>query len=137
MKAGARLSRVAWVCLAAGLAAACEDPLVPLGPEHNMSVTNQPGVMFRFYANNLDNVIDDTTFTWVSNDSQATVLHRSLITHGEADVLIRDSKGMLIASSSLVYEADSLTRKGAPGPWTIEFSIKAATGKIDVTVEHP
>jgi hypothetical protein len=101
-----------------------------------MSVTNQPG-MFRFYAANLNNVIDDTSFVWVTADSQAKVVHNSLVTHGFANVNIFDAKGVLIATSPLVYEADSITSKGAPGPWKIEFVIQAATGKIDVTLISP
>lgn len=132
----ARSSTVFWLCAALSITVACEDPIVPLGAENNVTVTNQPG-LFRFYANNLDNVLDDTAFTWVSADSQAKVLHRSLVTHGEADMLVRDANGVIIATSPLAYEVDSLTSKGAPGPWTIEFHIKAATGKIDVTVETP
>jgi hypothetical protein len=124
------------LCLAVGLAAACQDPPQALGPDNGVTVTNQPG-LFRFQVQEMDNMIDDTSFTWVTADSQARILHRSLIPHGFAYIHVLDAKGVVVATSSLVYEADSLTTKGAPGPWTIQFEIKAATGKIDVTLEKP
>ncbi len=131
-----------WLVLAAGLAAgfvaACADPIVPLGPGNQMTVTNQPG-LFRFQAKDLNNVIDDTSFTWVTADSQTSILHHSLITHGEMDLHVLDANGVEVYSHevSVVYETDTLTNKGAPGSWTVRFEIKAATGKIDVTLETP
>ena len=131
-----------WLCLAAGLAigiaAACVDPAVTLGPANQMTVTNQPG-LFRFQAKAMNNVIDDTSFTWVTADSQARILHHSLVTHGETDLHVLDANGVEVYSHNLVpvYETDTLTNKGAPGAWTIRFEIKAATGKIDVTLETP
>ena len=131
-----------WLFLAAGLAAgfiaACADPVVPLGPGNQMTVTNQPG-LFRFQAKDLNNVIADTSFTWVTADSQARILHHSLITHGEMDLHVLDANGVEVYSHevSVVYETDTLTNKGAPGSWTVRFEIKAATGKIDVTLETP
>lgn len=136
------MTRRASLCLAAGLAlgvaAACVDPVVPLGPENRMIVTNQPG-LFRFQAKDLNNVIDDTSFTWVSADSQARILHNSLIPHGEMDLHVLDANGVEVYSHDVVpvYATDTLTNKGAPGAWTIRFEIKAATGNIDVTVETP
>lgn len=131
-----------WLFLAAGLAAgaiaACADPVVPLGPGNQMTVTNQPG-LFRFQAKDLNNVIADTSFTWVTADSQARIVHHSLITHGEMDLHVLDANGVEVYSHevSVVYETDTLTNKGAPGPWTVRFDIKAATGKLDVTLETP
>ncbi|HTR21812.1 MAG TPA: hypothetical protein VMH88_13245 [Gemmatimonadales bacterium] len=100
-------------------------------------MTNNPG-FFRLQADNMDNVIDDTTFTWVATDSQAKVLHRSLIPHGEADIEVRDADSLVVYSGILDYEKDSITKPpGAPGPWTINIKILGATGKIDVTLETP
>ncbi|HWC74920.1 MAG TPA: hypothetical protein VG454_13375 [Gemmatimonadales bacterium] len=131
----------AWLLLAACLiaaVAACADPIVALGPDNQMSVTNQPG-LFRFQAKGLNNVIDDTSFTWVTADSQARILHHSLITHGEMNLHVLDATGAEVYSHevSVVYETDTLTNKGKPGSWTVRFEIKAATGKIDVTLETP
>ena len=131
-----------WLLVAAGLAAgsvaACADPVVPLGPGNQMTVTNQPG-LFRFQAKDLNNVIADTSFTWVTADSQARILHHSLITHGEMELHVVDANGVEVYSHevSVVYETDTLTNRGAPGSWTVRFDIKAATGKVDVTLETP
>ncbi len=124
--------------LALGLAAACQDPVVPLGPENQVTVTNQPG-LFRLQAKDMNNVIADTSFIWVSADSQARILHNSLVTHGETDLHVLDARGVEIYSHelSVVYETDTLTDKGAPGSWLVRFDIKAATGEIDVTLETP
>jgi len=130
------LRRSAFVLAVIGLAAACQDPPAVLGPDSGITLTNQPG-MFHLKIHDLDNVIQDTNFTWVSNDSTATVIHNSLVVHGAAFVNILDAKGVLVSTSSLVYEADSITRKGAPGPWTIQFQFKAATGRVDITVQNP
>jgi len=129
-------SRTALLWLVIGLAAACEDPPAVLGPDDVIAVTNQPG-LFRLQTHHLDNVIQDTNFTWVSIDSQAKVVHNSLVVHGAAYINIKDAHGVLVSTSSLVYEADSITHKGAPGSWTIQFQFKGATGKVDVTVETP
>jgi len=134
MRASARRAALLWLVI--GLAAACEDPPAVLGPEDGITLTNQPG-MFHLKIHDLDNVIQDTNFTWVSNDSTATVIHNSLVTHGYAYLNILDAKGVLVSTSSLVYEADSVTRKGAPGNWTLQFQFKASTGRVDVTVENP
>ena len=131
-----------WLFLIAAIAAAsvaaCADPVVPLGPGNQMTVTNQPG-LFRFQAKDLNNVIADTSFTWVTADSQARIVHHSLITHGEMDLHVLDANGVEVYAHevSVVYETDTLTNKGTPGPWTVRFDIKAATGKIDVTLETP
>lgn len=126
------------LCFALAFAAACQDPVVPLGPENQVTVTNQPG-LFRLQVKDMNNVIADTSFTWVSADSQARILHHSLVTHGETDLHVLDANGVEIYSHevSLVYETDTLTDKGKPGSWTVRFNIKAATGKIDVTLETP
>src|SRR5262245_24422921 len=128
--------RIALLWLTIALASACEDPPAVLGPDNNMTLTNQPG-LFHFVAHGLDNVIQDTNFTWVSLDSQANVVHNSIVIHGAGAINILDANGVLVSTSSFVYEADSLTRKGAPGNWTIQFQFKGATGKVDVTVETP
>ena len=87
----------------------------------------------------MNNVIADTSFIWVSADSQARILHNSLVTHGETDLHVLDARGVEIYSHelSVVYETDTLTDKGAPGSWLVRFDIKAATGEIDVTLETP
>ncbi len=125
-------------CLFAAIVAACADPAVTLGPDNQMIVTNQPG-LFRFDAKDLNNVIDDTSFTWVSADSQARILHNSLITHGELVLHVLDANNVEVYNHevSVVYETDTLTNKGKPGPWTVRFEIKAATGHINVTLETP
>ncbi|HEV2672513.1 MAG TPA: hypothetical protein VGU74_15575 [Gemmatimonadales bacterium] len=133
-----RACRCLAIGLAAGLVAACADPVVPLGPDNQVTVTNQPG-LFRLQAKDLNNVIADTSFIWVTADSQARIVHHSLITHGEMDLHVLDANGAEVYSHevSVVYETDTLTNKGAPGSWTVRFEIKAATGKIDVTLETP
>ena len=124
--------------LALALAAACQDPVAALGPENQVTVTNQPG-LFRFQAKNLNNVIADTSFTWVMPDSQARLLNNSLVTHGETDLHVLDAHGVEVYSHelSLVYETETLTGKGAPGSWTVRLNIKAATGDLDETLELP
>jgi|SRR5690349_12672045 hypothetical protein len=128
----------AWLYLAVAFGAACQDPVVPLGPENQVTVTNQPG-MFRLQVKDMNNVIADTSFTWVSADSQARIIHHSLVTHGQTDLHVLDANGVEVYSHevSLVYETDTLTDKGKPGSWTVRFNIKAATGDIDVTLETP
>jgi hypothetical protein len=125
-------------CVVAGVVAACADPVVGLGPENQMKVTNQAG-LFQFEATGLNNVIADTSFTWVTADSQARILHHSLITHGEMVLHVLDANSVEVYNHevSVVYETDTLTNKGTPGPWTVRFEIKAATGHINVTLETP
>jgi hypothetical protein len=100
---------------------------------------DEPAWAVSIQAKDLNNVIADTTFTWVTADSQARILHHSLITHGEMDLHVLDANGVEVYAHevSVVYETDTLTNKGAPGSWTVRFDIKAATGKIDVTLETP
>lgn len=140
MKTPALTTRAIGFWLALGLVAACEDPFVPLGPENNVRVTNNPG-FFRMQADNMDNVIDDTSFTWVATASQARLTHNSLIPHGEGDIIVHDALDSLVYSGILDYGKDSLTYlgpgKGNPGPWTIEIILKGATGKIDITLKSP
>lgn len=134
--AGRHLARAIWLCVALGSAAACEDMAVPLGPDNHVTVTND-ATLFRLQVSDMDNVIGDTSYTWVSPDSQAKILHRSLVPHGIVDIKILDPNSLVLYQGSLVYETDTVTAKGTPGPWTIEFQLKAATGKIDVTLEKP
>jgi hypothetical protein len=134
--AGRHLTRAIWLCVAIGSAAACEDMAVALGPDNNVIVTNQ-ATSFRLQVSNMDNVIDATSYTWVSPDSQAKILHRSLVPHGVVDIKVLDPNSLVLYQGSLVYETDTITAKGKPGPWTIQFQMKAATGKIDVTLEKP
>lgn len=125
------------VLLALGLAVACQDPPVKLGPENSVQVTNQPGY-FRLQVANMDNVIDELNYTWVSADSQARVIHNSLIPHGEADIEVRAADSSVVYSGILDYEKDSITKPpGPPGNWTINIKILGATGKIDLTLETP
>ena len=132
-----RSMRSLLVWLAIGLAAACEDPPAVLNAaEQGITVSNQPG-HFHITIHWLDNVIDDTSFTWVSLDSQAKIEHNSLVVHGSGHVNVFDAHGVLVATSPFVYEADSLSAKGAPGNWTIQFQFLAATGSVDVLVEQP
>ncbi len=123
--------------LAIGLAAACQDPPVKLGSENNVQVTNSPGY-FRLQVANMDNVIDELNYTWVSADSQARVIHNSLIPHGEADIEVRAADSTVVYSGILDYEKDSITKPPAPpGSWFINIKILGATGKIDLTLETP
>jgi len=120
-----------------GIAAACQDPPVQLGPDNNVTVDNRPGY-FRLQVSNMDNVIDELNYTWVSQDSQAAILHNSLIPHGQTDIEVRDADSLVVYSGILDYEKDTITKpKGAPGNWHLNFKILAATGKIDVTLETP
>ena len=135
-----RVPNAVRLCLAIGIATACQDPAVALTSENNVRVTNTP-TLFRIQADNLDNVIDDTTFTWATTLSQAQVVHVGLITHGEGDLVVHDANDSLVYSGILEYEKDSLTyigpNKGTPGNWTVEIILKAATGKVDVTLQTP
>jgi hypothetical protein len=132
------MTKRAWVCLAVAVVAACADPAVSLGPKNRVTVTNQPG-LFRLQVTDMDNVIDDTSFTWVTADSQARIVHNSLIPHGQTYLHVLDANGVevYVHEVSLVYESDTLTAKGSPGSWTVRFDIRAATGGIDLTLKTP
>ena len=125
--------RTGLLALAIGLAACLDSIIKPLGPENVEDVENAPD-SFRYFADNLDNVHDNRTFTWRNNGTTAKVLHNNFIHHGSVLMIVRDALGALVDSIPMEWELETETDAGAPGNWTVTLNFYGARGRVDVSL---
>jgi hypothetical protein len=124
--------------LAGVLVSACNDPILPVGPENRVEMTNQPDA-FRYRAWDLQNVHDTLRWTWTNNGPVAAVTHESFIPHGETVVSVREAGGVEVYHGPLESPQEGplsrQTRPGRPGTWTIEVRLYGVDGaRIDFAV---
>lgn len=127
------IARTGMLALALGAAACLDSIIKPLGPENLEEVENTPD-NFRYFADHLDNVHDQRTFTWRNNGTTATVEHNNFIHHGSVIMTVHDAVGHLVDSVPMEWQLVTETDAGTPGNWTVTLNFYGARGRVDVSL---
>ena len=116
-------------------AAACMDTIVKVfGPENHVALFVQTDSC-RFQAESLDNVHDNTSWTWTNTGTAALVHHLNFVHHGGTQLTILDARGdSVYRKVPLEYKLDDSTDTGAPGVWMVHVQLLGARGRIDFSV---
>jgi hypothetical protein len=118
-------------------AAGCQDTIVKvLGPDNAPQLTVQPD-LFRFYANDMDNVHDQVAAFFSFSGTSAMVIHQNFVHHGSGTIAVLDAVGDTVYKSGLEWESEFPTREGVPGRWKAIVSLYGARGRVDVSVTKP
>ena len=119
----------------AGLALACQDDVMLIGPDNNPVLVNQTD-NFSYQASNLDNVNQTFTWTWTNTGTTAIIQQNSLVPHGITQMKITDAAGAVVydLNIQLIYQEEQSTASGTPGAWTIELAMYGTTGDLDFSL---
>ena len=135
MKHASRLAAYGTLALALTLGvAACSSGNV-LGPENQLSVTNNPG-SFQIQATALNNVEQTLSYTWENTGTTANV-NQSGSLSGTATLTITDADGTQVYTRSLTDTGTFQTDAGTTGDWTIRVVFSGASGALDFRVQTP
>jgi len=120
--------------LAVAFGAGCSNPAETLGPKNDVQITNLVG-HFQLTVDDMQNVTTTLTFPWNNPGTYATILHESFVPHGTTLLIVLDADGTEVYNGELLYQLEDRTLDGAPGEWTVTFSLDKTVGQIDVTLD--
>jgi hypothetical protein len=137
MQSTPRAGLRALVILLAVASAGCQDTIIKgLGPENAPQLTAQPD-LFRFYADDMDNVHDEVEATFNFSGTSAMVVHQNFVHHGYGTIAVLDAVGDTVYKSGLEWNSEFPTREGVRGRWKAIVSLYGARGRVDVSVTKP
>lgn len=106
-----------------------------LAPQFQPEVTNVAN-NFQFQTTGITNISQELQYTWSNSGLLASINHASAITSGTATLIIRDSAGATVYSSTLASTGTvSTSPSGVAGNWTITITLSHATGTINFRVQ--
>lgn len=113
---------------------ACDDPILGIGPENQLEVTNALD-QFQFQLTDLQGVTDSRSYTWQNTGTQATIDVSQAITAGSAVLTIRDADGTVMYDVDIAQGSDATTPAGVPGAWQIDVVLTETRGTFNFRVQ--
>lgn len=132
MRGAGLVAAAAWLALSTVVG--CDNPPETLGPKNDVQVTNLVG-HFELSVQDMQNVTTTMTYAWQNPGVYAAIQHRSFTPHGTTMLIISDGNGVEVYRSKTLYQLDDRTLDGAPGAWTVTFTLDQSVGNIDVILD--
>jgi len=90
---------------------------------------------FQFQITEASNVTTTLSYTWINDQSGASIDHSTARTAGVAAVSIFDADSIQVYSSDLLASGTEPASQGVPGNWTIVVSFVDFDGTVNFRVE--
>lgn len=102
-------------------------------PKLDPELINEPD-RFEFKITDVRSITQQLEYQWRNNGLNANIYNESVITDGEASVILNDAAGDEVFSSDLVHIGNFFSNSGEAGEWRVRVNMKNVSGTIYIRI---